>query len=120
MLSNVVALRGLIIAILLSSTTLYAQYKYTAKSAFYGGWIVPHSKNLDAIAKGGNMPCILNAANEVVNEGFRTEQCSFPDIGRIIQQTMATVSYDANPSLDVYLQTDTEARRVAHELMNGR
>ena len=74
----------------------------------------------DAIAKGGNMPCILNAANEVVNEGFRTEQCSFPDIGRIIQQTMATVSYDANPSLDVYLQTDTEARRVAHELMNGR
>ena len=52
MLSNVVALRGLIIAILLSSTALYAQYKYTAKSAFYGGWIVPHSKNLDTIAKG--------------------------------------------------------------------
>ena len=52
MLSNVVALRGLIIAILLSSTTLYAQYKYTAKSVFYGGWIVPHSKNLDTIAKG--------------------------------------------------------------------
>lgn len=52
MLSNVVALKGLVIAILLSSTTLYAQYKYTAKSAFYGGWIVPHSKNLDTIAKG--------------------------------------------------------------------
>ena len=52
MLSNVVALRGLIITILLSSTTLYAQYKYTAKSAFYGSRIIPHSKNLDTIAKG--------------------------------------------------------------------
>ena len=71
----------------------------------------------EAIEKGGNMPCILNAANEIVNEGFRKGQCSFLKMGEIINETMQKVAFDATPSLDVYLQTDAEARRIASELM---
>lgn len=74
----------------------------------------------EAIAKGGNMPCIVNAANEIVNEGFRKGQCSFLAMGDIIGQTMQCATFDANPDLDVYLQTDAEARRIATELMAGR
>lgn len=73
----------------------------------------------DSIRKGGNMPCILNAANEIVNEGFRNDQCGFLDMARIIEDTMNRVAFDASTSLDVYLQTDAEARRVATELMNN-
>ncbi len=71
----------------------------------------------EAIAKGGNMPCIVNAANEVVNEGFRKGQCSFLAMGDIIEQTLQRVHFDSVPDLDVYLQTDAAARKVAHELM---
>lgn len=71
----------------------------------------------EAIAKGGNMPCIVNAANEVVNEGFRKGQCSFLAMGDIIEQTLQRVHFDSVPDLDVYLQTDAAARRIAHELM---
>lgn len=74
----------------------------------------------EAIEKGGNMPCIMNAANEIVNEGFRKGACSFVGMGEIIEQTMAKVGFDENPDLDVYLQTDAEARRVAMDLMNER
>ena len=73
----------------------------------------------EAIEKGGNMPCILNAANEIVNEGFRKGQCSFLKMGEIIDETMQKVAFDATPSLDVYLQTDAEARRIASELMSN-
>ncbi|WP_028897412.1 1-deoxy-D-xylulose-5-phosphate reductoisomerase [Prevotella sp. HUN102] len=71
----------------------------------------------EAINKGGNMPCILNAANEIVNEGFRKEQCSFLGMGEIIEKTMQTVAFDKSPDLDIYLQTDKEARSIATELM---
>ena len=73
----------------------------------------------EAIEKGGNMPCILNAANEIVNEGFRKGQCSFLKMGEIIDETMQKVAFDVTPSLDVYLQTDAEARRIASELMGN-
>ena len=69
----------------------------------------------DAIGKGGNMPCILNAANEVANEAFHNAQCSFLAIADIIERTMQSVTFDASPDLDVYLQTDAEARRMAAE-----
>ena len=72
----------------------------------------------EAIRRGGNMPCIVNAANEIVNRGFLEERCSFPDMGKIIEQTMERVAYDANPNYDIYLETDKEARRVAAEIMN--
>lgn len=67
----------------------------------------------DAIHQGGNMPCVLNAANEVANAAFRKRQCSFLGMADIISKTMSQVSFDANPDLDVYLSTDREARKVA-------
>jgi len=71
----------------------------------------------DAINRGGNMPCILNAANEVVNEAFRADRIGFLDMPRIIEETMQKVPFDAAPSLDTYLQTDAESRRKASELV---
>ena len=71
----------------------------------------------DAIRKGGNMSCIVNAANEIVNAGFRKGECGFLQMADIIEETMAKATFDSNPDLDVYLQTDAEARRIAKELM---
>lgn len=71
----------------------------------------------DAIRKGGNMSCIVNAANEIVNAGFRKGECGFLQMADIIEETMAKATFDCNPDLDVYLQTDAEARRIATELM---
>lgn len=71
----------------------------------------------DAIRKGGNMSCIVNAANEIVNAGFRKGECGFLQMADIIEETMAKATFDSNPDLDVYLQTDAEARRIATELM---
>lgn len=73
----------------------------------------------EAMRKGGNMPCILNAANEIVNRGFLDDKCGFLDMPRIIEETMARVAFDANPSYDTYIATDVEARRVATELMGA-
>ena len=71
----------------------------------------------DAIRKGGNMSCIVNAANEIVNAGFRKGECGFLQMADIIEETMVKATFDSNPDLDVYLQTDAEARRIATELM---
>ena len=73
----------------------------------------------DAIRKGGNMSCIVNAANEIVNAGFRKGECGFLQMADIIEETMAKATFDSNPDLDVYLQTDAEARRIATELMHN-
>ena len=73
----------------------------------------------EAMRKGGNMPCILNAANEIVNRGFLDDKCGFLDMPRIIEETMARVAFDANPSYDTYIAADAEARRVATELMGA-
>ena len=72
----------------------------------------------DAIRKGGNMSCIVNAANEIVNAVFRKGECGFLQMADIIEETMAKATFDSNPDLDVYLQTDAEARRIATELMH--
>ena len=72
----------------------------------------------DAIRKGGNMSCIVTAANEIVNAGFRKGECGFLQMADIIEETMAKTTFDSNPDLDVYLQTDAEARRIATELMH--
>ncbi len=73
----------------------------------------------EAIGKGGNMPCIVNAANEIVNKAFLEDRCSFPDMPRIIEETMRRVSFDASPSYETYTATDSEARRVAEELVRS-
>ena len=71
----------------------------------------------ESIKRGGNMPCIVNAANEVVNEGFRKGCCSFLGMGEIIEKTMAKATFSATPDYDTYIATDAEARRIAAELM---
>ena len=71
----------------------------------------------ESIKRGGNMPCIVNAANEVVNEGFRKGRCSFLGMGEIIEKTMTKATFSASPDYDTYIATDAEARRIAAELM---
>ena len=71
----------------------------------------------EAIQRGGNMPCILNAANEVVNEAFRRDRCSFPQMADIISETMQRCTFSANPTLETYLETDAEARRIAEKMI---
>ena len=72
----------------------------------------------DAIHRGGNMPCIVNAANEIVNEAFRHDRCSFPQMADVIGETMQRATFSATPTLETYLHTDSEARRIATELLN--
>ena len=74
----------------------------------------------EAIRRGGNMPCIVNAANEVVNLAFREGRCSFLGMGDIIAKTMEHTTFDAKPDYEVYLQTDAEARRVATEWLQAQ
>ena len=73
--------------------------------------------SFEAIKRGGNMPCILNAANEIVNRAFLEDRCGFLQMSDIIEKTMAKVAFDANPDYDVYVATDNEARRIASELL---
>lgn len=72
----------------------------------------------EAMRQGGNMPCVLNAANEVVNEAFRHGKCSFLDMGNIIEKTMQRVSYDKSSQFQIYVDTDAETRRVTEELVH--
>ena len=71
----------------------------------------------EAISRGGNMPCILNAANEVANLAFREGRCTFLGMADVIEKTMQQTAFDGNPTLDTYLQTDAEARRIAQSLL---
>ena len=71
----------------------------------------------EAISRGGNMPCILNAANEVANLAFREGKCTFLGMADVIEKTMQQAAFDGNPTLDTYLQTDAEARRIAQSLL---
>lgn len=71
----------------------------------------------EATAKGGNMPCALNAANEVVNLAFRESRCGFLQMSDIIAQTMAKATFIAKPTYDDYVETDAQSRRIAEELL---
>lgn len=73
----------------------------------------------EAIKKGGNMPCIVNAANEIVNRGFLEDKCGFTQMSDIIEKTMNRVSFSSAPDYDTYVSTDAEARRVATELLGA-
>ncbi|MBO5362192.1 MAG: 1-deoxy-D-xylulose-5-phosphate reductoisomerase [Paludibacteraceae bacterium] len=71
----------------------------------------------EAMEKGGNMPCILNAANEVVNLAFREEKCGFLQMSDVIAKTMERTAFIAEPTYEDYVLTDTEARRIATETL---
>ena len=63
------------------------------------------------------MPCILNAANEVVVNAFLQEQIGFLQMSDLIERTMEKVSYVASPDYDDYVATDREARAVTRSLL---
>jgi 1-deoxy-D-xylulose-5-phosphate reductoisomerase len=71
-----------------------------------------------AIAQGGNMSCIMNAANEVVNLAFRRGEIAFPRIAEIISETMQRATFSNSAELEIYFDSDREARRIATELVN--
>ena len=70
----------------------------------------------EAARQGGNMPCILNAANEVVVAAFLQDRIGFLQMSDVIERTMWKASFIVNPSYEDYVATDTEARRLAAEL----
>ena len=71
----------------------------------------------EAIEKGGNIPCVLNAANEVVNQAFREGKCGFLQMSDVIAKAMDRASYIADPTYEDYVQTDSEVRRIALEIL---
>ena len=71
----------------------------------------------EAMNKGGNMPCVLNAANEVVNLAFREGKCGFMQMSDVIAQTMEKTMFITEPTYEDYVQTDKEARKIALELL---
>ena len=73
----------------------------------------------EAARQGGNMPCILNAANEVVVAAFLQDRIGFLQMSDVIERTMRKASFIVNPSYEDYVATDTEARRLAAELFRN-
>ena len=67
----------------------------------------------EALHVGGNMPCIVNAANEVANRAFLEDRIGFLQMSDVIEVTMREASFVETPTYEDYLQTDAEARRIA-------
>lgn len=71
----------------------------------------------EALFKGGNLPCILNAANEIAVYAFLRNRIGFLDMTELIERTMEKIEFIANPSLDDYFETDGAARNFAASLI---
>ena len=71
----------------------------------------------EAVRRGGNIPCVLNAANEVVNLAFREGRCGFLRMSEIIADTMDKAPFIAKPTYEDYVATDLEARKIAEEMI---
>ena len=71
----------------------------------------------DSIERGGNIPCVLNAAAEVTNEAFRKGLCTYPQMHTAIEQVLQQADFIANPQLDDLFQTDDWARRRTTEVL---
>ena len=71
----------------------------------------------EAVHRGGNMPCVLNAANEVANLAFREGRCGFLQMSDIIAGTMARTPFIAKPTYENYVESDREARRIAEDIL---
>ena len=87
----------------------------------------PNTKNFrnlalafEALNQGGNMPCQLNAANEVVVQAFLTDRISFLQMPEIIEKAMEKATFIKNPGLEDYIQTDRETRIVTSALVKSR
>lgn len=73
----------------------------------------------DAIHKGGNVPCALNAANEIVNLAFRQDKVGFLEMSDIIEKTMEKTAFIAAPTYEDYIETDKEARAIAASFLSA-
>ena len=73
--------------------------------------------SFEALKRGGNMPCILNAANELCVAAFLKERIGFLQMSDVIEQTMQRTSFFKSPTYDDYVATDAAARRIAEELI---
>ncbi|MEZ5034349.1 MAG: hypothetical protein R2796_05130 [Chitinophagaceae bacterium] len=71
----------------------------------------------EALNKSGNMPCIMNAANEIAVYAFLRNRINFLDMTDVIEQTMATVPFIEQPTLEEYFESDGEARNFAADLI---
>ena len=71
----------------------------------------------EAMRRGGNIPCVLNAANEVANLAFRENRCGFLQMSDIISETMTKASFIAKPTYEDYVATDLEARKIAEQYL---
>ncbi|NDA62117.1 MAG: 1-deoxy-D-xylulose-5-phosphate reductoisomerase [Chitinophagia bacterium] len=74
---------------------------------------------MEAMKQGGNMPCILNAANEIAVYSFLRNRIGFLDMTDVVEKTMLNVPFIASPSLNDYFETDGEARTFAAALVHG-
>jgi 1-deoxy-D-xylulose-5-phosphate reductoisomerase len=74
--------------------------------------------SFEALRRGGNMPCVLNAANEVAVAEFLQEKISFLEISDVVERCMTKMDFIHHPTLDDYVQTDKETRVKALELIN--
>ncbi|HYC29195.1 MAG TPA: 1-deoxy-D-xylulose-5-phosphate reductoisomerase, partial [Chitinophagaceae bacterium] len=72
---------------------------------------------MEALNKGGNLPCVLNAANEIAVYAFLRNRIGFLDMTDVIERTMQKVSYIQKPSLEEYFESDGEARNYAADLI---
>ncbi|MBU6159067.1 MAG: 1-deoxy-D-xylulose-5-phosphate reductoisomerase [Bacteroidetes bacterium] len=72
---------------------------------------------MDALQKGGNLPCVLNAANEIAVWAFLRNRIGFLDMTDVIEKTMQHVTHIEKPTLDEYFETDAEARSYAASLI---
>jgi 1-deoxy-D-xylulose-5-phosphate reductoisomerase len=71
----------------------------------------------EALERGGNMPCIVNAANEIVNRAFLEDRCRFLQMAEVIAQTMQKATFIKTPTYDDYINSDAEARRIASGIL---
>ena len=74
----------------------------------------------EAMRRGGNIPCVMNAANEVANLAFRENRCGFLQMSDIISETMTKAAFIAKPTYEDYVATDLEARKIAEEMVNSK
>lgn len=73
---------------------------------------------MEAMKQGGNMPCILNAANEIAVYAFLRNRIGFLDMTTVVEQTMQKIAFIETPTLEEYFETDGEARNFAASLIN--
>ena len=71
----------------------------------------------ESLRRGGNMPCIVNAANEIVNRAFIEDRIPYEKISEVIESAMHHIAFSSDSSLDTYLQTDKETREYAKSLI---